>query len=268
MMYKIGEFSQISRMSVKTLRYYDEEGILPPEYIDEDNGYRYYAKASIDKARQISTLRRFDFSIDEIKNILSDTCDDEKIEQSLKAQRAKIAMQEKECREKIKEIDTILKYNEEFKMKKEYINEIVIKNVDDVIFFGQRQKCKYDEVGKSFCMLGKMLRQNISGKAINLYYDEAFVDGNADIESGFPVKKLVTIENIESRILKGGKAVSLIHKGSYESIGSSFEKIYEFISSNKLKTKLPFRIVYLKGPGLIFKGSADNYVSEIQIFIE
>lgn len=41
-MYKIGEFSKITALSVKTLRYYDEEKILIPSFRNNENGYRYY----------------------------------------------------------------------------------------------------------------------------------------------------------------------------------------------------------------------------------
>ena len=41
-MYSIGEFSKIGSVSTKTLRYYDEIGLLRPAYVDEENRYRYY----------------------------------------------------------------------------------------------------------------------------------------------------------------------------------------------------------------------------------
>lgn len=41
-MYKIGAFSKITQLSIKTLHYYDEENILSPSFRDEHNGYRYY----------------------------------------------------------------------------------------------------------------------------------------------------------------------------------------------------------------------------------
>ncbi len=41
-MLSIGEFSKISHLTMKTLRYYDEIGLLKPAFIDPKNGYRYY----------------------------------------------------------------------------------------------------------------------------------------------------------------------------------------------------------------------------------
>ena len=41
-MLKIGDFSRMSKVTVKALRYYEKEGLLIPKYVDENNGYRYY----------------------------------------------------------------------------------------------------------------------------------------------------------------------------------------------------------------------------------
>lgn len=65
-MYKIGEFSKIVDMSVRTLRYYDECGILKPEYTDTFSGYRYYTDENVYQAEVIKLLKEVDFSLDEI----------------------------------------------------------------------------------------------------------------------------------------------------------------------------------------------------------
>jgi len=70
-MYKIGEFSKITNMTVKTLRYYDEENILTPSYRDKDTNYRYYSEEDFKKAELILMLRNLDFSISEIKDLLN-----------------------------------------------------------------------------------------------------------------------------------------------------------------------------------------------------
>lgn len=51
-MYKIGEFSKITNLTIKALRYYDEENILKPS-LRENNGYRLYSKEDIKKAELI-----------------------------------------------------------------------------------------------------------------------------------------------------------------------------------------------------------------------
>lgn len=81
-MYKIGEFSKIVNMSVRTLRYYDEINILKPGVVDNFSNYRYYTEENIGEANLITILRSVDFSLEEIlmyKNNLTEEAIDNKI---------------------------------------------------------------------------------------------------------------------------------------------------------------------------------------------
>ena len=65
-MYRISQFSKISGLTVKALRYYDQENILQPTFRNEDNQYRYYNEEDLKKSQLIKCLRSLDFSIMEI----------------------------------------------------------------------------------------------------------------------------------------------------------------------------------------------------------
>ena len=75
-MFSIGEFSKITGLTVKTLRFYHEQGLLVPSPIDEETGYRYYAPAKVETARAITFLRGLDFGVSEIREILARTDED------------------------------------------------------------------------------------------------------------------------------------------------------------------------------------------------
>ena len=60
-MYTIGEFSKLSHISARMLRYYDAMGLLRPAYTGEENGYRYYDAAQLSVLYQIETLKGFGF---------------------------------------------------------------------------------------------------------------------------------------------------------------------------------------------------------------
>lgn len=66
----IGEFSKESRLSPKALRLYDELGLLPPAFVDPDNGYRYYDPHQLESARQISRLRQLEVPLAQISALL------------------------------------------------------------------------------------------------------------------------------------------------------------------------------------------------------
>ena len=67
-MYKIGEAASILNTSVRTLRYYDEIGLIKPKEIDLFTGYRYYSKDQINDFQIIKLLKEAGFSLEEIKN--------------------------------------------------------------------------------------------------------------------------------------------------------------------------------------------------------
>lgn len=69
-MYQISQFSKISGLTVKALRYYDKQGMLKPSYRDKNTLYRYYDENDLKKAQLIRLLRSLDFSISEIKEVL------------------------------------------------------------------------------------------------------------------------------------------------------------------------------------------------------
>ena len=69
-MLTIGEFSNICRVSTKTLRYYAEIGLILPDEINPENGYRYYSIEQLEKMLLINRLKDYCFSLEEIKSIL------------------------------------------------------------------------------------------------------------------------------------------------------------------------------------------------------
>lgn len=67
---KIGEFSKLSKTTIKTIRYYDKKGLLKPSYIDPVTSYRYYGEEELSVMNQIIMYRKCGFTIDEISRLL------------------------------------------------------------------------------------------------------------------------------------------------------------------------------------------------------
>ena len=70
-MKKISEIARLTGVSVRTLHYYDEIGLLRPSYTDSANGYRYYDNGDIERLREIMFYRELDFPLKSIVRILS-----------------------------------------------------------------------------------------------------------------------------------------------------------------------------------------------------
>ena len=69
-MFRIGLFSKIGKTTVKTLRYYEKEGLLLPESIDKETGYRYYTTSQLLKLHRIQSFRQMGLSISEIHDLV------------------------------------------------------------------------------------------------------------------------------------------------------------------------------------------------------
>ena len=69
---KIGEFSKMMQVTVKTLRHYEQKGLLVPDEVDEWTGYRYYTITQMQRLNTIRGLQRQGFSLEEIKDLFED----------------------------------------------------------------------------------------------------------------------------------------------------------------------------------------------------
>jgi DNA-binding transcriptional MerR regulator len=71
-MLKIGDFSSLARVSIKTLRYYDERELLSPTHVDPETGYRYYSASQLPRLHRILALRDLGFSLEQIATCLQE----------------------------------------------------------------------------------------------------------------------------------------------------------------------------------------------------
>lgn len=83
-MLKIGEFSKLSRISIRMLRYYDDIGLIKPYFIDPVNGYRYYHEEQLFIIGRITSLKDMGFSLSDIIKIMDCYNNKEKIDTFLK----------------------------------------------------------------------------------------------------------------------------------------------------------------------------------------
>lgn len=267
MEYQIGDFSRISRLSVKTIRYYHEYGLLNPTTIDDESGYRYYDESCLERASVISELKALDFSLKEIKDILDNCSDDSEIVDYMIRKSDEI----KQKMKKYEEIQIRMKSFIEQQKETKILNEdsrIVIKDLHDVLIASIRFKGRYDEAGKTFGRIFKACGRSSCGAPLSLYYQSEYMEDDADIESCVPVMKEINKEGINSRVLKGGRAITIIHRGPYETIGMTYKVITDYINKNNMHVKLPSREMYIKGPGVILPGNPRKFLTEIQMILE
>ena len=70
--FSIGEVSKICNVSRKALRYYDQIGLISPDYINEENGYRYYSEDTLLYVPVLKYYKQMGFKLEEMQGLLDD----------------------------------------------------------------------------------------------------------------------------------------------------------------------------------------------------
>jgi DNA-binding transcriptional MerR regulator/effector-binding domain-containing protein len=268
-MYTIGDFSKIAGLTVKTLRFYHEQGLLIPSAVDDKTGYRYYDRSKIETARVITHLKSLDLTIEEIGAILRDAKDDADLRDIMERQKALLESKIKRYRMIVRSLNQFLAAEAETrKLMTKPTFQVEEKTILPLLIAGIRMKGRYANSGTGFSRIGKSLGRYICGKPMLLHYDAEFRQDDADFEACMPVRTEKQVDGISIRRISGGRCVSCLHNGPYEQMGRSYAKILDYIRGKGYEVQMPTREIYLKGPGMIFAGNPSNYLTEIQIMIE
>lgn len=259
-MYLISQVSKITGLTKKALRYYDEQGLLTPSLRNEENQYRLYDEKDMEKARLIVLLRKFDFSISEIRDALSvaDSADD--LSYVLKEKIQYIESNIAKEKALIKEMNRYLEPENWNKADRKY--EITMEHIDAIQVAALRVKTAYDQMGKHIPKLMRAVKGEADGRLITCYHDEEYVEA-ADMELCMPVKKRISSSEVTCKMLPKITALCTTHYGSYETISSAYQALFQYVNEKGLTVYTPFREIYVKGPGLIFKGNPGKYVTKI-----
>lgn len=267
-MYKIGDFSKMSKVTIKTLRYYEKEGLLKPYFVDYNNGYRYYEGYQLIDLSKIISLRQIGFSIEEIKKIIKDDTD---INNMLKVKKEELKKNINEYNYQLSKINYLL---EEKDMKNEvfvkeipsyyvYYKEGVLKDYSETSEFIQKSGAECLElnpnikcVSPDYCYMN-YLDGEYKEKDIKIRYAQAVMKEDK------PFKENDSIKFME---IPKVKAICIYHRGAYDNLGESYSKILKYIEDNNYKISDYPRECYIDG--IWNKENIEDWLTEIQIPIE
>jgi DNA-binding transcriptional MerR regulator/effector-binding domain-containing protein len=264
-LFSIGEFSRLSGLPIRTLRFYHEKGLLVPARVEGETGYRFYSQRELEVAHVIRSLRDLEFGLDTIAEILAARQDEGDIGDFLVQQKQRIEAEIQHRTDIVQVLESILLHGDD--TREAMTNEnygVEEKDLPSMWVAGIRMRGRYSDCGKVFGKLCRKFGRPMVGKPMMLYYDEEYREEDADFEPCVPLKKSLESDVASVRELPGGRCLSLVHKGPYDQLMKSYRRIFEHATSNNIKLTAPSREVYLKGPGMIFKGNPERYLTEIQ----
>ena len=264
-MFTIGDFSKITGLTVKALRFYHEEGLLVPSFVDPQTGYRRYDAAQIETARTIAFLRRLEFPIADIREILRHRGGDEGILHAIERHKAAIEQKARHLRRVARSLEQFTAEERQAMATAQGPHDVRETVVESVLVAGVRMKGRYADCGKGFAKLGRVLGRHICGKPFLLHYDDEYREDDADFEACFPVRSAKGVDGVSVRELPGSPCLSLLYQGPYEQMGHAYAKVFRVVKEKGYAVVMPTREVYLKGPGMIFRGNPKRYLTEIQV---
>lgn len=263
-MLKIGEFSKLSHLTVKALRFYEKEKLLVPASIDEWTGYRFYETSQLETAAKIKAYRQLDLSIEEIKAIYSGT----DVRKILSEKAKSLSAQREEIDVRLSIINHIL---EEEEMKYQITEKMI---PAAIVYYSETVLEKYQDIMQWIPSLGEeVMRLNPDMKCAEPpyefceYLDGEYKEKDVQIRHNEAVtRRGVESDRIKFREIPATKVLSIYHKGAYDRIGEAYAYIMKYAEENGYQVAGLARECYIDG--IWNKESVEDWLTEIQLPIE
>lgn len=244
----IGRFSQLTRLTVKALRLYDELELLRPAQVDSDSGYRYYSITQTQTARRIRLLRSIEMPLEEIRAVVET--------RDLATERDLLERHEQRLVEHIKEYQRHLALLHALMSGKEETMsyEIKLKEAAPQPIASIRLYTKQQDLG---CVLPPAIDRIIAylasageataGAPVAIYH--TFTEEGVDVEVGIPVSHPVPGEGeIRASELPGGSVACTLHVGSYDDLAAVHDAVYGWTREHGHEVAGPPREAFLTNP--------------------
>ncbi|TVX93434.1 MerR family transcriptional regulator [Paenibacillus agilis] len=235
-MLSIGEFSKICEVSTKTLRYYAEIGLIQPEEINPENGYRYYSINQLKKMLFINRLKSYQFSLEEIKAILELEEDqaEEELCSVLNRKRREIDDKLSTLKYTLKQMTHDISNLEKGIPIMSYFDQIDVQLVEiqplNILYI--RKMMSKDDYAAGYGMYFNNLYEKIStgrltilGAPMTIYHSPDYNPAGNDTEFAIPIKEAVK----GTRDFSGGLCAKTILNGPYSELTSVYAKLREWV---------------------------------------
>ncbi len=277
-MLKIGEFSRLSQVTIKTLHHYDEIGLLKPAQVDPFTDYRYYTVDQLPRLHSIMALKELGLSLEEIARLLLDDLPPEQIRGMFRFKQAEAQQRIREDQARLAQIEFRLRQLE-LRGRLETV-DILIKRIEPFHALTLRRSARTrqerevvrDPIGMAV-QQGLIQPSGIPALALNIYYEDEFRGDYEDYEICIPVPAThtptVTVGNLgifTLREVPAIEAATYLHQGDYDSLSEKYLFLERWAVENGHKLSGVWRFVWHRGP--MHRVASTEYLTELQHPIE
>ena len=262
MLYKIGMFACMNHVTIKALRYYDDENLLTPKVIDTETNYRYYTLSQMGDLHQILALKEMGLRIDEIKAVISG----ENEKSFLKQKKTQLMKQIADLTVLLAKVEQALEAP-----RKDCTSHVLIKSLPEVTVASMT--CRIDSYHDLFKVVPEMgLEMERLGCECALpeycfvcYPEAEQKEEHVQIEICESVTELKEdTDKIKFKVVPAiQSAACVFHKGSYQTLSLSYASVLQYIEDNGLLINGSFRENHIDG--VWNKDSEEEWLTEIQI---
>jgi DNA-binding transcriptional MerR regulator len=274
-MLKISDFSKLSLVSVKALRYYDERGLLKPARVDPSTGYRFYSASQLTRLNRILAMKDMGLDLSQIALLLDQEPTPDQIRGMLRLKQVELHQQLEEGQARLARIEAWLQAFEQEATMPAY--DVVIKSVVALRVAQARvvaPKMEQPELGITLGRLfaevmGSIAQQGatIVGPGITLYYDLEYREREISVGACLAFEgSLFESEQVKVVELPAVETMaSVIHHGSFSTMHQAYNAILPWIEANGYHISGPNRELNLEFES---GGDESTFVTEIQFPVE
>ena len=265
LMFKIGDFSRLSFVPVKTLRYYDEIGLLKPVRVDRFTGYRYYSAEQLPRLNRIIALKKMGLSLDEISAMTKNSLSPSQLREVFIKRKVELQRRIGEEQERLGQVEKLLERIEKEGRMPDY--QIVVKNIEHMKIASIRDTVPdIQDMSvhfKTLNILNTHHASSVAGPFMVIYHDMEYREKDVDVEVAIPVREEISLPDpIKIRDLPGETVASLVHKGPYETMDAPYQALMAWCESNGYELAGPDRHLFLKTSRDV--QDPEEYLNEMQ----
>jgi DNA-binding transcriptional MerR regulator len=247
-MFRIGDFSRLSQVSIKALRFYDEVGLLKPTFVDRATGYRYYAANLLSRLNRILVFKELGFTLDEIALLLHEGMPVEQVREALHCKREDLSRRITREQARLAQVEAWLTQIEREGRSPNY--EIALRQVAPQLVASMRDNVdSYDDAAGLFDELNRHLKShNAHGQQAAIWHTCAGQAEHIDCEAlvfldrPVPENKRIAVYELPSSV-----NACLLHHGSDDTITDAYVAARSWIETNGYTIAGPLRELYWQG---------------------